>query len=136
MKRILDEIAEAIDATKRPWRPRVLVANTDLCHQFSSPITPCLWNGIGARLSCILPPLKKRTDGRWIFPNRCKTVWELARVVASQHPDWEIPLYSQYELWREAQVFVGVRACLVAALNVEEEEVVRSATLQGDLGAE
>jgi hypothetical protein len=136
MKRILDEIAEAIDATKRPWRPRVLVATTDLRHQFSSPITPRLWQGIGARLNCILPTLRKSPNGRWIFPNHCKTVWELARVVASQHPDWEIPLSSQYELWREAQVFVGVRACLVEVLNVNEEEVVRSATLQGDLGAE
>ena len=136
MKRILDEIAEAIDASKRPWRPRVLVETTDLCQQFSTPITPLLWHGIGARLRCILPPLKQRPDGRWIFPNHCRTVWELARVVARQHPDWEIPPSSQIEHWREAQVFVGVRACLVETLNVDAKEVVRSATLQGDLGAE
>jgi hypothetical protein len=61
---------------------------------------------------------------------------ELSKIILRQHSEWVLPSPLQEATWREAQVFAGVRAVLVDALNVDPEEAVRTATLQGDLGAE
>jgi hypothetical protein len=48
---------------------------------------------------------------------------------------WQPPPGATAADWREAQIFIGVRDCLVEALNVDLEEVVRPARLIADLGA-
>jgi hypothetical protein len=136
MKHVLDELAAAFHATHPARRPRVIVTVMELRAQLEVPVTPRLWHAIGEQLACVMPPLRRRPDGQWTFPGRCKSIWELAGFVADQHPDWEPPCRKNLADWREAQVFSRVRAVLVEALNVNPEEVVRTATLQGDLGAE
>ena len=44
--------------------------------------------------------------------------------------------YSHPRIWTEEEIFQAVADCLVDALGVDRDEVVRSATLVGDLGAE
>jgi hypothetical protein len=136
MKRVLDELADGLHAMRPTGLPRVIIDRVELGRQFKLPITPRAWHTLAGRLACILPSLQSRRSGLWSFPNRCNTVWDLARFVADQHTDWETPPRMSVSDWREAQVFAGVRACLVDALNVDSEEVVRSARLQADLGAE
>jgi hypothetical protein len=63
-----------------------------------------------------------------------QTIADLAAYVAVAHPGWHVPDSCWEAHWREAQVFAGVRACLVEAANVDPDEVVRPARLQQDLG--
>jgi len=47
-----------------------------------------------------------------------------------------IPIFSEADMPTQAEIFEKVQATLVDALGVDEDDVTRSATLQGDLGAE
>jgi hypothetical protein len=136
MPRILDELADAIEIVRGHQVPRRIVSSVDLCQQFGVPITPALWSSLGRELACPLPPLEKREDESWSFPQGWATVWDLADHIAGCRPGLEPPQGRTEKDWREAQIFVGVSACLVEALNVDPEQVVRSARLMGDLGAE
>jgi hypothetical protein len=136
MRRVLDELADALDAVQGRPRPRLVRASVELRHQFGLPITPSCWAELGHLLRCPLPPLGRRPDGVWSFPCGWTTVWDVAAYLAERCPDWEPPRGETSAVWREAQVFVRVRASLVEALNVSPEKVVRSARLIKDLGAE
>ena len=137
MKCVLDELADASPQHPRfSISPRIVVTSLQLRDQFAPPLTPRLWQEIGSKLACILPPLKRLPQGRWTLPNRCQTVGALGNIVVRQHSDWVLPSQLRETTWREAQVFAGVRATLIEALNVDPEEVVRTARLQADLGAE
>src|SRR6516225_8000995 len=46
------------------------------------------------------------------------------------------PIFSEDDMPTHAEIFEKVQATLVDALGVDEEDVTRNATLQGDLGAE
>jgi hypothetical protein len=135
MKRVLDELAEALVAVEETRGPRRIVASVELWRQFRLPITPSRW-ALWQALPSPLPALERRTDGLWAFPNGWTTVWNVARHLAAACPSWELPGCMEATAWQEAQVFVGVRDCLVEALNVDPEQVVRSARLMADLGAE
>jgi hypothetical protein len=80
--------------------------------------------------------LQRRPEDLWSFPRGWTTVWDLADYLAERRPGWGAPTGRELPDWREAQIFVCVRACLVEALNVSPEEVVRSARLMADLGVE
>jgi hypothetical protein len=104
--------------------------------QFHRPITPRLWAVLEKALACPLPPLECSSGGL-SFPHGWTTVWDVAAYLAEQRPGWEAPSSGEgVDNWREAQVFAGVRGCLIEALNVPVEAVVRSARLTADLGAE
>jgi hypothetical protein len=136
MTRVLDELADAIEIVRGHQVPRRIVSSVELARQFDLPVTPSLWSELGRELACPLPPLERRPDGLWSFPLGWVTVWALADHLAGCRPNWEPPQGRTEKDWREAQVFVGVCACLVEALNVDPEQIVRSSRLQGDLGAE
>jgi hypothetical protein len=136
MNRVLDELAAALhDAQAMPWRPRRVSASVELRHQFGLPITPSRWAELGRSFGCPLPPLERSPVGLWDFPHGWTTVWDLAGHVATHRPQWAPPVDRTVKEWREAQIFAGVRAALVEALNVDEEDVVRPARLVDDLGA-
>ena len=136
MKQTLDELAEALHAAQGQPVPRRVVGLLELRQQFGLPITPTRWAELGRRLPCALPPLERRPDGLWSFPRGWRTVGDLAAYISERSPGWLAPHRTSAAEWREAQVFAGVRACLVEALNVSPEEVVRGARLTADLGAE
>jgi hypothetical protein len=134
MRRVLDELAEALSAIQGGPSRRI-AASVELRQQFGLPITPSCWRALEQQLNCPLPPLQRRTDGLWSYPRGWRTVWDLADYLAERRQGWQPPRGRTESDWREAQVFVGVRACLVEALNVDREEVVRTARLMADLGA-
>lgn len=136
MKRLLDELAASLHGCQGGRAPRRVHGSADLKDQFGLPITPSRWAELSQQLTCRLPPLERRSDGLWSFPRGWTTVWDMGAYVAERHPDWQPRAGGTVEDWVEAQVFVGVRDVMVEALNVDEEEVVRSARLQQDLGAE
>jgi hypothetical protein len=136
MTRVLDELAEALAAVEEMRGPRRVVSYVELWQQFRLPITPSRWAALARELACPLPPLVRRSDGLWAFPRGWTTVWDVAGHLAATCPRWEPPRHREAVDWQEAQVFVGVRACLVEALNVAPEQVVRPARLMADLGAE
>jgi hypothetical protein len=107
--RILDELADAYHRAQGCPQPRRITLATTLVGCF---------------------PTAKRLPTEWV------DLWEIADDLARRYPDWE-PLHERTATaWREAQIFVGVRQVLVEALNVEPNQVVRSARLVADLGAE
>ena len=136
MKRVLDELADALSAAQWDFRPRRIAASVELRRQFGLPITPSRWAVLEQLLTCPLPPLERRRRGLWTFPHDWTTVWDVAAYLAERRPNWQPPHGRAPVEWQEAQVFVGVRTCLVESLNVSPEEVVRSARLQADLGAD
>src|SRR6202044_2650020 len=58
----------------------------------------------------------------------------------SRHDSWwdwiGDPIFSEDDMPTHDEIFQKVQATLVDALGVDEEDVTRDATLQGDLGAE
>lgn len=74
-------------------------------------------------------------DGRWSFPNGWLTVWDLADYLAARSY-LEPPGDYSARAWREAQIFIGVRAVLADVACIHPEEVVRPARLAADLGLE
>ncbi len=136
MTRVLDELANALSAAQGGPSPRRIATSVELRRQFSLPITPSRWAALERQLAVPLPPLERRADGLWSFPHGWTTVWDVAGYLADHSPAWQVPQLQAVAAWREAQVFVGVRACLMEALNVSVEQVVRPARLMADLGAE
>jgi hypothetical protein len=136
MRRVLDELADALSMAQGTPSRRRIAGSVELRHQFGLPITPGRWEALEARLACALPPLERRSEGLWSFPHGWKTVWDLAAYLADNYQGWLAPRDRSAADWREARVFVRVRACLVEALNVDPELVVRPARLIADLGAE
>jgi hypothetical protein len=136
MTAVLDDLAEALHAAQGSPLPRRIAASVELRQQFGLPITPSRWAALTQQLRCSLPPLERRSDGLWWFPRGWTTVWDVAGHLAERCANCELPLHRSAEEWRNAQVFAGVRACLMTALNVPAEEVVRAARLGADLGAE
>jgi hypothetical protein len=136
MKRLLDELAQALSTAQSSPLPRRIASSVALRQQFGLPITPSRWVALEQQLGCPLPALERRTAGLWAFPRGWTTVWDVAAYLAEHRTGWQPPECREVADWREAQVFVGVRICLVEALNVSPEEVVRTARLMADLGAE
>jgi len=134
MRRVLDELADVLSTAQGALVPRRISTSVELRHQFGLPITPARWAVLERQLSCALPPLERRIDGLWAFPNGWQTIWDLAAYLVESQRGWLAPRSRSVADWREAQVFVGVRACLVEALNMDPEQVVRPARLMADLG--
>ena len=132
--RALDEVAAAVQVTRRRGLPPVLSA-VGLEEQFGGPLTPRQWAAIRDRLSCSLPPLVF-VQGHWFLPDGFLTVWDLADRAAAVNAEWEPPQARTEAVWREAQIFVRVRRSLAEAGSLDEEVVVRSARLKRDLGLE
>src|SRR5262245_65634852 len=134
MRRVLDELADAFDMHDRRKRPKRVVASTQLVDQFELPVSPSLWQRLVRALRRSLPPLKP--DGEnWAFPYGWTSVWDLAEHLAQAWPDLEPPHEQTVAEAHEARVYARVRYCLSEALNVDPEEVVRSARLVQDLDA-
>jgi hypothetical protein len=136
VKRVLDELASALSTSQGSPLPRRIAESVELWHQFGLPITPSLWAVLERQLGCFLPALERQNTGLWSFPRGWKTVWDIAAFLAEHRPGWQPPQGKGVADWQEAQVFVGVRSCLMEALNVSPAEVVRTARLMADLGAE
>jgi hypothetical protein len=132
----LDELAEALHATNGSPCPRRVTASVELRQQFGLPITPTRWQALEQQLSIPLPPLERQPGRLWAFPNGWTTILDLAGYLAEQRPAGRVPAGCTPADWQEAQVFAGVRACLVESGNLDAEEVVRSARLMADLGLE
>ena len=133
--RALDEVAEALGGVRSSFHTGLIVRSVRLADQFGLPVTPTPWLRLGHRLDCALPPLEWQRSGVWQFPPGWETVRDLADHVATQRPGCEPPATCTEGDWREAQIFVRVRGALVDALNVDPDQVVRSARLREDLGA-
>jgi hypothetical protein len=134
MQNLLPELADALHRLRGERQPRTVVSSLDLWQQFALPITPSCWRDLGEQLGCVLPELRRRTEGLWGFPARVERVLDLVewvRRAAGQEPISEVNV----AIWEKAQIFAGVRSCLVDALNIDPEEVVPKARLMDDLGA-
>lgn len=132
--RALDEVAEAFHKRKRLQKQRRPIETRDLNHQFELPITPSEWRKIEQALHCELPPLERRTDGLWSFPNGWRSIDDVVQYVSDRHPDWVRPNELSDSAWFEAQIFVRVRACLLNTFAVEKTEIARSSSFINDLG--
>lgn len=132
----LGEIAHALWELHGRPTPVPIVSSVALEDQFPEGLDGEMWNRLERRLEVILPPLEFVEDGICRLPEGMQTIWDFANHVAWYRPDWEPPRETTFIAWREAQVFAVVRHILADALNVGREEVVRSARLMGDLGAE
>jgi hypothetical protein len=136
MSRVLDDLADGLNGAQGSPAPRRIAASVELRLQFGLPITPSRWVELERQLACPLPPLERRSDGLWSFPRGWTTVWDVADYLTEHRPGRQQPHGRAVADWREAQVFVGVRACLMEALCVPSGVVVRTARLMDDLGAE
>jgi hypothetical protein len=136
MPRVLDELAEAFHRGRGGPVPRVVVTSTALADQFGGPVTPARWVALRRRLWCLLPPLEGSAKTGWSVPAECATVWDLADHVAADRPEWQPPAERTARAWREAQIFIGVRAVLVEAGNLDPEKIERPARLTDDLRLE
>jgi hypothetical protein len=130
--RVLDEVAEAIRRA-RGWRQGPVFTPSELEQQFDHPITPREWTAIGKHLGCWLPPLEF-VQGHWFLPDGFETIWDLVDSASRSHPEWERATERTEAAWREAQIFVVVRVCLVDAGSLDPRDVVRTARLTRDLG--
>jgi hypothetical protein len=133
--RVLDEVADAVQAGRggRVFRP--VVTAVGIADQFGFPVTGPRWAAMERRLGCPLPPLDY-DQGHWWLPPGLATVWDLVDHVARCRPELEPPAARTAAAWREAQVFAGVRETLVDALNIGPADVTRRARLRADLGAD
>src|SRR5262245_58017720 len=127
MSRVLDELATAFHTAQGSHLPWRVVGSLELGQQLRQPITPAQWTKLQRRIPCPLPPLERDVSGQWSFPCGWVTVVDLATHVAHLWPSWHLPTKVSVEDWRNAQVFAGVRSCLVECLNVDPEQVVREA---------
>jgi hypothetical protein len=134
--RLLDELADAIHAARGGRHPRRVTTSLALRDQFDMPITPSQWAAVARHLCCFLPTLRPAPRGLLSFPRGLTTVPVLAANIAVWRPDLEPAVCCTETAWRDAQVFAGVRECLVDAANVAKRDVVRTARLQADLGME
>jgi hypothetical protein len=133
--RVLDELADAFQAARGRWRRRNVISSDRLQDQLDGPINADEWAAMERHLSLSLPPLQF-DQGHWWLPNGLTTVWDVAASIAARRPDWEPPGECSASVWREAQVFAGVRSVLVEAGNLDHEQVTRQARLGADLGLE
>lgn len=136
MTRTLDELAAALRAVRSSFHTGPVVRTVRLARQFGLPVAPDTWGQLARRLGCALPPLAGDRAWGWGFPHGWQTVRDLAEYVAGQKSGWEPPGACSEADWREAQVFAGVRAQLVEALNLDPDEVTRQARLMADLRVE
>lgn len=130
----LDELAAAFHAMRGRPTPRRIVRSLKLSAQFPGDFSPRDWDRLADALDCELPLLEFSTQGGWNFPRQWQTVADLLAQVATAHPEWILPETIVTHDWIRAQIFVGVRDCIVAATGVAREEVYREASFANDLG--
>jgi hypothetical protein len=133
--RVLDELADAFQAARGRGQRRDVISSDRLEDQLGGPINAAEWVAMEHHLRVHLPPLDF-DQGHWWLPSGLATVWDLASYIATQRPDWESPSEHSGGVWREAQVFAGVRSVLTEAGNLDREQVTRRARLGADLGLE
>ena len=124
----LDTLAAALHQVRGRPRPRRIVNSIKLRVQFPGDFTERDWQRLQNELDVLLPPL-----AAMMFPHAWETVFELADFVASKRPELLPPTERTLTAWRKAQVFAGVRDCIVEQLNVKPEEVRREASFVKDL---
>src|SRR5262249_22274617 len=129
--RVLDEVAEAIRNARGLSHP--VLSAFGLEELFERPITPEQWGAMQQSLACSLPPLEF-VQGHWFLPDDFATIWDLVDRAAHAHPDWEPPTTRTAAVWREAQIFAGVRCVIAESLGLDLEDVVRKARLKAGLG--
>jgi len=130
--RILDEVAEAIHLARGERLPRPVRAGERLEDLIGGALTDRRWAAAARHLGCPLPPVTF-DQGHWFLPAGFETVWDVVDHVARHRPDWVAPSERMETAWREAQVFAGVRAALVAGANLLPEEISRPARIRADL---
>lgn len=96
-------------------------------------MTRAQWAAMEWHLDCPVP-LWEFDQGHWFRTDAIVTVWDVVDHGACCHPDWELPAERTPAAWRAAQVFAGVRAVFVEAMNLDPNDVVRQARLGPDLG--
>ncbi|MDA0835790.1 MAG: hypothetical protein O2955_15115 [Planctomycetota bacterium] len=133
---VLDEIAEVLWMLHGRHQPQPINSSVAFEDQFPMGLDIDMWRCLERHLEVILPPLELDEVGHCYLPEGLVTIWDFANYVAWYRPDWDPPCQFTFVAWREAQIFAGVRHMLCDALSVEADEVVRSARLMGDLGAE
>ena len=108
----LDELAAALHTVRGKPRPRRIVNSTKLPMQFPADFTSRDWRRLELALDVVLPPLRGQ-GSRLAFPEGWETVFDVAFYLAARRREWGPPQDSSLAAWRNAQVFVGVRECLV-----------------------
>lgn len=124
----LDTLAAALHQVRGRPRPRRIVNSIKLYVQFPGDFTNHDWLRLQEELDVLLPPLEGM-----MFPPPWETVFDLADFVASKRSELSPPTERTLTAWRKAQVFAGVRDCIVEQLNVKPEEVWREASFVKDL---
>lgn len=124
----LDTLAAALHQVRGRPRPRRIVNSIKLRVQFPGDFTHRDWQRLQDELDVLLPPLEGM-----MFPHCWETVFDLADFVASKRPELSPPQERTLTAWRNAQVFAGVRDCIVEQLNFKPEEVWREASFVKDL---
>lgn len=132
--RALDEVAEAVRRA-RGGRSVPVRSAFGLEEVLGGPPNPHQWAIFKQHLSRELPPLRF-DQGHWFLPDGFATIWDLADVAARSNPGWEVPAIRTEAVWRDAQLFAGVRTERAGALSLAPEQVTRTARLKADLGAE
>ncbi len=127
-QRALDTLAAALHQVRGRPRPRRIVNSIKLRVQFPGDFTNHDWLRLQEELDVLLPPLEAMT-----FPHAWETVFDLADFVASKRTELSSPMERTLTAWRNAQVFAGVRDCIVEQLNFKPEEVWREASFVKDL---
>jgi hypothetical protein len=122
-------LAAALHRLRGKPRPRRIVNSLKLLSQFPGDFSPRDWNRLAQELGIPLPPLE-----RGQFPHAWQTVWDLALYVAERRPDWEFTSELSVRDWREAQIFAGVRDCLIDATGYPPAKIHREASFVNDLG--
>lgn len=127
-QRALDTLAAALHQVRGRPRPRRIVNSIKLRVQFPGDFTDRDWQRLQSELDVLLPPLEAMA-----FPHSWATVFDLAEFVATKRPELLPPQEYTLTAWRNAQVFAGVRDCIVEQLNFKPEEVWREASFVKDL---
>ena len=129
--RVLDEVAEAVHLARGERCPRPVRAGERFEDLIGAAVTDRRWEAAARHLGCPLPPVTF-DQGHWFLPAEFETVWDVVDHVVRHRLDWEPPAERTAAGWREAQVFAGVRAALVAGANLLPEEISRPARIRAD----
>lgn len=127
----LDEVAAALHAVRGQPKPRRIVNSIKLLQQFPGDFAARDWRRLQEELDCLLPPLE---NGQ--LPCGWETVFDLAAYVATKRVEFDPPAEFTLAAWRNAQVFAGVRDCMVEQLALEPYEIHRDGSFAYDYGCD
>lgn len=102
------------------------------------------WTALGMALGVPLPPLECSAKGLQTIPKKVSSSTSLMSWIMENHPDqflWARPAATcepplDAEKWTNEMIWNEVKAAIVDALGVDEDEVTPTARMIEDLGAE